>query len=174
MNEITKPDGIERRHIHEAHRPVLRALPFDAVGLGLLLSAGIFGLFGADERVSSAGDGATLTIDGPKRIRSGEFFEMLFTIRNEREIRDAVLRVDEHVWNEVTINTMIPQPTEEGFNDGSFEFHFGALRPGSRLLVKVDGQINPEYPPGENAGAIVLADAAASLTTVDYSMRVLP
>jgi hypothetical protein len=174
MNDLQRPDGIERRHIHEVGGSGLRTAPVGAAGLGLLLGAAIFGVFGVDDAVSSAGDGAALTVEGPKRIRSGEFFEMLFTIETERELRDAVLRVDEDIWHDVTINTMIPQAAEEGFKDGSFEFHFGALRPGTRLLVKVDGQINPAYPPGNNAGAIVLADAAAEIATIDYSMRVLP
>lgn len=174
MNQIRRPEGIEHRHIHEAHGTRLHAWPSGLALFGLLLVLAASGLFGARETLTARGEGVRLRVEGPSRIRSGEFFEMLFTIETRREIRDAVLSIDHDVWHEVTINTMIPQPTEEDFGEGSFEFHFGALTPGSRLLVKVDGQVNPAYPPGANAGAIGLVDGAATLASVDYSMRVLP
>ena len=122
----------------------------------------------------AADSGVTLTVAGPERLRSGELFEMLFTIETEREIKDAVLSVDADVWHDITINTMIPQPTEEGFDDGAFEFHYGALPPGTRLLVKVDGQVNPVYPPGPNQGAIEITDGLATLVSIDYRLMVLP
>lgn len=173
MNEPRRPDGIERRHV-QAHGTRLHAWPSGLVLLGLILAITSSGVLGQRGRVASAGDGVRLSVEGPVRIRSGEYFEMLFTVDTEREIRDAVLSVDIRVWHDVTINTMIPQPAEESFEDGAFEFHFGALTRGSRLVVKVDGQINPAYPPGANAGAIALSDGAVTLASVDYTMRVLP
>lgn len=173
MNEIRRPEGIERRHI-EASGSLLHALPTGLILFGLLLLAALLGTFGRRDTLTAAGAGVELSVEGPMRIRSGEFFEMLFTIETEREIRDAVLSVGSGIWHDVTINTMIPQPTEESAEDGAFEFHFGALRPGSRLLVKVDGQINPTYPPGTNEGVIELVDGAATLASIDYRMKVLP
>jgi hypothetical protein len=143
-------------------------------GLALLIAAALLGLFGISQTRGTAGGGVSLSVTGPERIRSGEYFEMLFTIETEREIKDAVLGIDSDIWHDITINTMIPQPTEEGFEDGSFDFHYGALRPGTRLLVKVDGQVNPRYPPGTNEGAIDLTDGAATLASIDYSLTVLP
>jgi hypothetical protein len=173
MNDVQWPDGIKPRHIHEAHGSGFRSLG-SIILLGLLLAASLFGLFGIRDTLTAAGDGVRLAVEGPKRIRSGEYFEMLFTIETEREIRDAALSVDTRIWHDVTINTIIPQPTEEDFRDGSFEFHFGALPPGSRLAVKIDGQINPAYPPGLNEGKVAVVDGAAILAAVEYSMRILP
>lgn len=174
MNEPTRPDGIEHRHIHEAQGTRLHAWPSGLVLFAMILGIAGSGVLGERNTVTSGGGGVRLSVEGPVIIRSGEFFEMLFTIETEREIRDAVLSVDSRVWHDMTINTMIPQPTEESFKDGSFEFHFGALAAGARLVVKVDGQVNPAYPPGTNEGAIAFVDGAATLTSVDYAMRVLP
>ncbi|HZD51440.1 MAG TPA: hypothetical protein VE175_00200 [Woeseiaceae bacterium] len=172
MDDTTRPDGIEHRHIHEAHGTRLHAWP---TGLAILaLAIAVFGVFGRRDTVTAEGDRVRLSVEGPSRIRSGELFEMLFTIETDREIRDAVLSVGPEIWHEVTINTVIPEPTEESFSDGSFEFHFGALRPGSRLLVKVDAQINPVYPPGNNEAVVALIDGPATLVALDYSMRVYP
>lgn len=173
MNEVTRPDGIEPRHIHDAHGSGVRTWGA-VVLLGIVLVVALAGFLGSRTTLSAAERGVTLTIAGPERIRSGEFFEMLFTIETEREIRDAVLSVDAEVWHDMTINTMIPQPAEEGFEEGSFQFHYGALPPGTRLLVKVDGQVNPDYPPGPNRGAIEVTDGPATLASIDYRIMVLP
>lgn len=173
MNEVIRPDGIEPRHIHEAHGSGMMTWG-GVVLLGAVMLLALFGVFGSESTLSAAGEGVQLTVEGPERIRSGEYFEMMFTIETEREIRDAVLSVDADLWHDLTINTMLPTPTEEGFEDGSFDFHYGALPPGTRLLVKVDGQVNPDYPPGPNQGAIDITDGPSTLASVDYTITVLP
>src|SRR5690606_33068280 len=144
----------------------------EAPAAGTTMNAG--GSFGRRDTVTVDREGIRLSAEGPVRIRSGEFFEMLLTVETDREIRDAVLSVAPGIWRDVTINTMIPQPTDESFEDGAFAFRFGALRAGTRLLVKVDGQVNPVYPPGRKHGTISLADGGATLASLDYAMRVLP
>ncbi|HEX7061815.1 MAG TPA: hypothetical protein VF200_07570 [Woeseiaceae bacterium] len=173
MSDLTRPDGIESRHVH-AGGTRLHAWPIGLVLFGLVLVVAGLGVFGARAAVSGAAAGVRLSVEGPKRIRSGEMFEMLFTVETERAIRDAVLTVDPAIWKDVTVNTFMPQPADERFEDGAFAFHFGALSPGSRLLVKVDGQINPIYPPGPRDGTITLVDGAATLVSVDYSIKVFP
>ncbi len=173
MNEVARPEGIESRHVHATHGAAIMTWG-GAVLLGFVIFLAFFRVFGARATLSDTGDGVILTIEGPQRIRSGEIFEMLFTVETEREIKDAVLSVNADVWHDLTINTMLPTPTEEGFESGSFNFHFGALAPGSRLLVKVDGQVNPDYPPGPNRGAIEVIDGTATLASIDYRIMVLP
>lgn len=173
MNEVTRPDGIEPRHIHEEHGSGVMTWG-GVVLLGVVMTLAVFGSFGIVTLLSDAREGVKLTIEGPQRIRSGEYFEMMFTIETEREIKDAVLSVDADVWHDMTINTMIPMAVEEGFQDGSFDFHYGALPAGARLLVKVDGQVNPRYPPGPNRGAIEVTDGPATLASVDYTIMVFP
>lgn len=173
MNEMARPDGIEPRHIHEAQGSFIT--PWGGlIGLGMLLVVALFGVFGARDTLHAKGNGVRLTFEGPVRIRSGEYFEMTFTIETEREIRDAVLSVDTDIWHDVTINTMIPQPVDESFEDGAFDFNYGALPPGSLLEVKVDGQVNPDYPPGPNRGAIEITDGPATLVSLEYTLMVLP
>lgn len=173
MNDLRRPEGIESRHVH-AGGTRLHAWPTGLIVFALLFVLAGLGLFGSRTAVTAAAEGVRLSVEGPKRIRSGEMFEMLFTIETEREIRDAVLAVDPVIWKDVTINTFMPQPADERFEDGAFAFHFGALTPGSRLLVKVDGQVNPIYPPGPRDGTVALVDGAATLVSVDYSIKVFP
>ncbi|HLT92715.1 MAG TPA: hypothetical protein VKZ85_17400 [Woeseiaceae bacterium] len=173
MNAGSRPDGIEPGHVH-GRGTRLHAWPTALVLFAIVLALAAGGSFGRRDTVTVDREGIRLSAEGPVRIRSGEFFEMLLTVETDREIRDAVLSVAPGIWRDVTINTMIPQPTDESFEDGAFAFRFGALRAGTRLLVKVDGQVNPVYPPGRKHGTISLADGGATLASLDYAMRVLP
>ncbi|MGH2428853.1 MAG: hypothetical protein ACRDGV_08210 [Candidatus Limnocylindria bacterium] len=174
MNDLGAPEGIERRHIHESGGSRLQRMPIGLLGLGVLLAASVLGLFGSEARRTVAGDGIGLQVAGPERIRNGEFFEMVVTAEAERAIADLVLRIDDEIWRDVTVNTLIPAATDEGYRDGAFEFRFGPLEAGSRFIVKIDGQINPDHGPSANNGPISLGDADDVLVTVNYAMEVLP
>jgi hypothetical protein len=167
------PEGIDQRHIHQAMLLAHR-WPLGLIALGILLVAALSGVFGTEARWTVSGHGLDAVLAGPLRIRNGEVFEMRVTVSARRDIRDLVLRIDRDIWHDVTVNTFIPAAIEERFRNDAFEFHFGALRTGASLLVKIDGQINPSHPPARNDGRITLADGATVLATVAYTMDVFP
>jgi hypothetical protein len=175
LEDTESPEGIERRHIHEAGGRRLQSWPVGLVGLAAILAASAFGVFGTDATFRGSEDGTTLTVEAPRRIRNGEFFEMRITVELERRVSDLVIRIDEQVWHDVTINTFFPSATGETHRDGAFEFRYGPLEAGSRHVVKVDGQINPDHPPSANEGRIGIADGDGPvLAAIDYRMEVLP
>jgi hypothetical protein len=73
----------------------------------------------------------------------------------------------------MTINTMIPAPSEEKAGKGAFRFHYGALKPGDTLDIKVDGQINPPLFAG-NSGSVELHDGDTPVARVPVEITVLP
>jgi hypothetical protein len=174
MNDLHCPEGIESRHVHEEAHGSLHGWPGGLTVLGILLAAALVGIFGGETRLTGAGNGLEVVVDGPVRIRNGEVLEMRLMVSTKRDIRDLVLLVDKDIWHNVTVNTFIPAATGEGFRGGAFEFHFGALPAGNSLLVKVDGQINPSHRPARNDGNISFADGETVLATVSYIMDVLP
>lgn len=175
MADLERPEGIERRHIHEAGGRWWQQAPIGLIGLGLLLAASFLGLLGTEKDLSDSGDSVDLTVDAPVRIRNGEFYEMTFTIAATRDISDLVLLVDPEVWTDATVNTFIPAPVEEGIREGAFEFTFGPLEAGATLVVKVDAQINPDHAPSANRGTIAVADGdGPPLASIEYAMEVLP
>lgn len=177
MSDLEGPEGIERRHIHEASGSRLQSWPVGLAGLGLLLGASLLGWFGTEARLTDAGDGIVLSVEGPARIRNGEFFEMVMTVETDRPISDLVLVVDDDLWRDVTVNTLIPAAAEEGYRAGAFELRFGPREAGSRLVVKVDGQVNPDHTASTNRGTVALVDGDGDgepLARVDFAMEVLP
>jgi hypothetical protein len=174
MDERARPQGIEHKHIHEAKGSIFRRWPFGLAVLAVALAPAFFGVYGSNAILASAGTDVRFTVEGPRRVRNGEFFELILDIKAQRRVEDTVVLLGAPLLRDMTINTLLPDPSEHGFRDGSFEFRFGALDAGESLQVKVDGQVNPSHTWSANRGAIAIADGETTLATVDYAMEVLP
>lgn len=171
---VPMPDGIDESHVVEKvgirrHQSVI------ALGaLTLVVLAALLGFFGRPDsaRIATA-DRAELEVFGPSLIRNGEFFEMRFRVRAAETLANAVIAIDEGVWEDITVNTIIPGPVEETHEDGQFRFTLGEVAAGTEFLMKVDLQINPDFV-GDNIGQIVLFDGEEQVTTLEYELGVLP
>ncbi len=171
--EPVRPDGIAPRDIH--HSSLLSRWPFDLAALGVVLLLAFVGVFGANARLNAVGDGVSLAVHAPVRIRNGNFYETVLTVNAPgREIQDLVIRVDRDVFYQVTVNAILPEPSEYTFRDGAYELRFGSLPAGGVLVVQISAQLNSGRKPSTNAGQISVADGDVVLTTVDYAMEVLP
>jgi hypothetical protein len=165
------PDGVEQRHVAPMARH--HALPVGLVVLSLAMAAGLVGLAGREETLRAVAAGVRLDWHGPAVIRSGEFLEMRITVDTRDRIDRPVLEVAATLWEDFTINTLIPAPVEEGSLDGAFRFEFAEMPAGSRLLIKVDAQINPDIL-GGNAGMVTLYDGEQALVSLPVEIEVLP
>lgn len=141
---------------------------------GLLLAAGL-GLTGGQPsppKMIDFGD-ARLVVKTPTTIRNGEFFETDLTLTAQTPMADAVIAVSPGLWQDMTVNTMIPAPAEESFENGHFRFSYGALGAGESLHVKIDGQINPPLFAGAS-GEIAVLDGSRRVGAVPLRIKVLP
>jgi hypothetical protein len=175
MAATPTPEGIEDHHIRPQVGGAWKRLPLGLIGLGLILAMSFGGVFGAERPARGAGSIASVAVDAPGRIRNGEFYEMRVTVEVHEAVDDLVVRVGEDVWRDVTVNTLIPAATEERHEEGAFAFAFGPMAPGTRFVMKIDCQVNPDHTPSANRGPIAVADGdGAPLATADYSLEVLP
>ena len=167
------PDGISRHHI-DGRQGMLRGI-LPVVLLGGLLLAALLGAFGGTRNptLGASGDGASLTIDAPRTLRSGMFFEIDIVVDARRAIAKPVVAISRSYLHDLTINTHLPEPEEMGFEDGRFTMTFPAMEPGDRLMVKIDGQVNPTLI-GVNRGTIAIRDDRLELASRAVSLRVLP
>ncbi len=167
------PDGIAAGHLHEKAAWRRHANP-----LSLLVFAGVVGLalagvLGHEREWSAAASGASLEVHMPETIRNGEFLEMRLTVESTAGIAELVIGIDQGLWEDMTINTMIPAATEEVSEDGEFRFTFAELGPGTSFLLKIDAQINPDIV-GGNSGTITVYDGDEPLVEQSVEMAVLP
>jgi hypothetical protein len=166
------PDGIDEPDERRVRR-INRASPIGLAILSVVVALALLGLAGREEdRVASA-DGVTLTWHAPEIIRNGEFFEMRIGVDATRDIGPLVIGVDAELWEDFTINTMIPAAAEERVEDGEFLFDFGRLAAGTPLLFKVDAQINPDRL-GPTGGTVTVYEGSQPLVELPLEIMVLP
>lgn len=179
MNDTTAssfPDGISESHTDPASgtgRGRRRWLAL--ILLSALMIAALLGLFGGGKArpVIATGEMARLEVRTPRVIRNGEFFETQIRVTARAPIEKAVIAVDAALWRDMTVNTMIPAPSEESFRDGAFRFDYGPLKPGETFDIKIDGQINPPLFAGTK-GSVAVLDGERQLAAIPLHITVLP
>lgn len=143
--------------------------------LGAIMLAALLGAFGGGKARSMVADtpAAQLEVHTPRVLRNGTFFETRLRITARAPIADAVIIVPASLWRDMTINTMIPAPSEEKAEKGAFRFSYGAIETGGVLDIKVDGQINPPLFAGTH-GTIELHDGERPIAAIPIEIMVLP
>ena len=168
------PDGIQERDVAEKQGIRRRESAIALGALTLVVLASLVGAFGRPDSARTATtERAELEVFGPSLIRNGEFFEMRFRVRAGETLSNAVIGIDESVWEDITVNTIIPGPVEETHRGGQLRFALGEVTAWSEFLLKVDLQINPDFV-GENEGRIALFDGDEQITSLEYELGVLP
>lgn len=137
--------------------------------------AALLGAFGGGKARNVVADSAaaTLEVHTPRVLRNGLFFETRIQATAKAPLADAVIVVPASLWRDMTINTMIPAPSEEKAEKGAFRFSYGAMKPGDMLDIKIDGQVNPPLFAG-NRGTIELHDGERMLVRAPVEITVLP
>jgi hypothetical protein len=144
-------------------------------GLALFLGLAAFGIFGGQPHPTRVIEtpAARLTLQFPEILRNGEFFEMRATIEAKQPFDDLQMGISSEYWRDLTINTMIPAPSEEKSENGRYLFSYGPLSPGDRLTIKIDGQINPPMSAGTR-GRLTLMDGDTVVLATPVKLRVFP
>jgi len=169
------PDGISETHLRTGS-PFGRPLRwFMLFVLGAILLAALLGVFGGlkNPTVTASGTAATLRVNAPAVLRNGEFFEMRYALEAHRPLAKPTIAVAQSYWRDITINTMVPAPASEGFEDGFFVFEFDSLESGQAIEFKIDGQINPSLF-GGTKGMVEARDDERTLARAVMELRVLP
>src|SRR5687767_12369203 len=104
----TYPDGISDRHILPVDGWLRDASPVGLLVFGAVVVLAFSGLLGHERTWSAAAPAASLDVHAPEVIRNGEFFEMRVRVAAHETIGELVIGVDEALWEDMTVNTMIP------------------------------------------------------------------
>jgi len=167
------PDGIREEHLRPTNGPRRHASPLALVVFGLVIVLGLTGLLGRERDWRAEAGGVALAVHAPEIIRNGEFLEMRFTVAADTDIADLAIGVGAPLWEDMTVNTMIPAAAEEMSSEDEFRFSFGPLASGGSFELKVDNQVNPDIV-GGNEGTVTQYDGDEPLATVDLNITVLP
>jgi hypothetical protein len=167
------PDGIEDRHVRPVAGWRRHASPLGLVVFGVIVALALSGLLGHERTWAAEASGTRLEVHTSEIIRNGEFVEMRIRVRPAADIAELVIGVDDALWEDITVNTLIPAASEEANENGETRFTFAELSAGTEFLFKVDMQINPDIL-GGNEGDVTLYDGDTPVVSIPISITVLP
>ena len=167
------PDGIGKPHVQPLRSWRRHASPLSLAAFGSVVLLAMLGTLGHERDWHARASGVELDVHAPEVIRNGEFLEMRIGVRSEQPIGALVIGIEEPLWRDLTVNTMIPAASEEAGTDGEMRFTFAELPAGTPFLFKVDLQVNPDILLG-NEGTITVYDGDSELVATSISMVVLP
>jgi hypothetical protein len=168
------PFGIEPRHIDGRRSRWLR--PFlIVVFIALPLLAALAGMLGGGtpSETTVATPLARLSVETPRILRSGNWFETRVIVLPSQDVADLVVEIDEPLWRAMSIDTVVPDADGVASLDGTFAYSFGPVRKGERFLMKFDGQIQPRWL-RRFSGRIAIKDGERPLVDLPLAITVLP
>jgi hypothetical protein len=167
------PDGIGEPHVQPLRSWRRHASPLSLAAFGSIVLLAMIGTLGHERDWHARAFGVELDVHAPEVIRNGEFLEMRIGVRSDQPIGELVIGIEEALWRDLTVNTMIPAASEETGTDGEMRFTFAELPAGTPFLFKVDLQVNPDILLG-NEGTITVYDGDSELVATSISIAVLP
>ena len=170
---MTPPDGITEEHGRATTGWGRATSVVTLVLLSALMLAALLGFAGHETTLTAVANDATLTWHAPERIRNGELLEMRLRVTSGERIGQLVVEIPIALWEDMTINTMLPAATAETSTDGVYRFEYGSLEAGTEFAMKADAQLNPDIF-GPNAGTIRILDGPDELVSLPVTIEVLP
>jgi hypothetical protein len=167
------PDGLSADNIRPVGRWRRHASPLGLVVFGVVVLVALLGILGHERTWAAEAAGTRLEVRAPEVIRNGEFFEIRIRVATDEPLGQVVIGIEDSVWEDVTVNTLLPAASEEENAGGETRFTFAELPAGEELLFKLDAQINPDIL-GGNAGRVTVYDGDDDIVATDISIAVLP
>src|SRR5438105_124482 len=140
------PDGLTvARHSDlrgRGQNPWLRRALLCAIAVLPILA--LLNVFGQHPSTTSANASAvSVAVTAPSRLRSGLIFQVRLKVSAHRDIKELEVVFDRGWWESMSVNSTVPEPTEEGSSDGRVVFDYGALGAGHTHVSWLYFQVNP-------------------------------
>jgi hypothetical protein len=134
----------------------------------------LWGLFGQRASESVAGGAAArMVVSVPSTVRGGLYYQATIDITAAAEIQHPRIVLAPGWFEGMQINSIEPAASTENPRDGRVELSYGELKPGDRLKIWMQFQVDPTDP-GRRSHAIELDDETRPLARVDREITVLP
>jgi hypothetical protein len=171
------PDGIilkRHRDLHGTQKTLWpRRIIVGAIAVFALL--GLLNVFGQRPVNASADtEVASLKLNAPDHLRGGLLFSARFHITAHRDMKDAMLVLDQGWAEGMAINTIEPSPVGEASRDGKLSFDLGHIPAGQSYVLYTQFQANATNVAWRRAPGVTLFDGATRLLHIDRKVTVYP
>jgi hypothetical protein len=156
------------RDRHPVYRRALLAL------IAVLPVLALLNVFGQDPSTSAAtSPAASLSVTAPAELRGGLIFQVRVEVVAHSDIAKPQIAMSPGWWQEMSVNSIEPQPSTENSNNGSVVLSYDRLQSGQSLVVWLYFQVNPTNV-GSRDEDIALYDGKTQLARIERSVTVFP
>lgn len=142
--------------------------------LPVIVVLALLNLFGQHPATSTkSASAATLKVYAPVRVRGGLLYQARFSISAHRDLKNATLRLGSGWLENVTVNSVEPQPVSEGSSNGQLTLELGHVPSGESYLLYLYFQVNPTNV-GHRSTPVTLLDGDEELLAIDRSLTIFP
>jgi hypothetical protein len=172
----TLPDGLSVKRNQEldgrARHPWYRRVLLCLVAVLPVLA--LLNVFGQKPTLSVArAAAADLEVTAPARLRSGLIFQVRVRVTAHRTIDKPQLVFDPGWWESMSLNSLVPNPSNQTNANGRVVMSFNQLAAGHTMFVWLYFQVNPTNV-GKRREDVELDDGTAPITTVHRSLTIFP
>jgi hypothetical protein len=134
----------------------------------------LLNVFGQRPTVSAAHvSGADLVVTAPARLRSGLIFQVRVQVTAHQGISMPQLVFSRGWWESMSVNSLEPNPSNEGTQNGSVVLSYNGLPAGHTLIVWLYFQVNPTNV-GKRTEDVELEDGSKPIARVHRSLTIFP
>lgn len=176
-NVADTPDGI----ILERHRDLegLRKVPWPRRAIlgaiALFAALGLANVFGQRPVTLAATAGeASLHLYAPSHLRSGLLFSARFRVSAHRDVKDAVLVLDEGWAEGIGINTIEPSPVGQASRNGKITLDLGHIPAGHSYVLYMQFQVNATEVAWRRTAGVTLFDGPTRILHIARKLTVYP
>jgi hypothetical protein len=171
------PDGIilTRHRDLEGMRKTLwpRRLIIGAIAVFAVL--GLLNVFGQRPVNASADTAeASLKVNAPDHLRGGLLFSARFHVTAHRDVKDAVIVLDQGWAEGMAINTIEPSPVGEASRDGKISLDLGHIPAGQSYVLYMQFQANATNVAWRRPAGVTLLDGATRVLHIDRKVTIYP
>jgi hypothetical protein len=116
---------------------------------------------------------AKLVVYAPKSLRGGDMFEVRVRIVAHESLQKPTLVLDPGWFEQITLNGIAPQPSDESGHGDQVLYHYSPLDAGKSMTVWIYYQINPTNV-GHRSAGISLTDGAQTIASIPRNITVFP
>lgn len=142
--------------------------------LGLVCLLGLLDLFGQFSGTTHAAAAkAELSVSAPSRVRSGLLYTARFEVQAREDIKKATLVLDQGWFENVQVNSYVPQPVSQASRDGRVAFVLGHIPAGNSYVFYLQFQLNPTDV-GRRSENVELDDGTKLIVRIERTQTVFP
>jgi hypothetical protein len=134
----------------------------------------LLNVFGQDPTSSAANSAAaSLKVTAPSALRGGLLFQVRLDITAHQDVKKPQIVMSRGWWQEMSVNSIEPQPSTESTMNGSVVLSYDKLQAGQSMAVWLYFQVNPTNVGGHSEN-IALYDGQTQLMQIKRSVTVFP